>query len=158
MNKANDYNLTILLAEDDEGHASLVRKNLWRICVEDRIIHFSDGQKLLDYLFAKSGGTENFEKGKYIILLDLKMPVCNGIDTLLRLKKDSQLKKIPVIMLTTTNNPGEINLCYELGCFSYIIKPTNYNKFMEMLEHLGVFISLPNLTIPIISPVECHIS
>ena len=136
VNKANPYNLTILLAEDDRGHAALVKKNLWRICVDTHIIHFSDGQALLDYLNGQSKSSEVFQTGKYIILLDIKMPVCNGIDSLLTIKKNPRLKRIPVIMLTTTDNPGEIDLCYELGCFSYIVKPSDYNKFMENLEHL----------------------
>ena len=150
MNKENSYNLTILLAEDNKGHAALVKKNLWRICVDAQIIHFSDGQVLLDYLSGRSKYPEDFQAGKYIILLDIKMPVSNGIDSLLTIRKNPRLNKIPVIMLTTTDNPGEIDLCYELGCFSYIVKPSDYNKFMEALEYLGAFISLPNLIVPII--------
>lgn len=150
MNKENSYNLTILLAEDNKGHAALVKKNLWRICVDAQIIHFPDGQELLDYLAGRSKNQEAFQTGKYILLLDIKMPVSNGIDSLLTIKKNPRLDKIPVIMLTTTDNPGEIDLCYELGCFSYIVKPSDYNKFMEALEHLGAFISLPNLIVPTI--------
>ena len=150
MGKENCYNLTILLAEDDKGHAALIKKNLWRICIDAQIIHFSDGQELLDYLSGHSRSPEVFQAGSYIILLDIKMPVSNGINALLTIKKNSRLNKIPVIMLTTTDNPGEINLCYELGCFSYIVKPSDYNKFMEALEHLGAFMSLPNLVVPII--------
>ena len=150
MNKENSYNLTILLAEDDKGHAALVKKNLWRICVDSQIIHFPDGQGLLDYLAGHSKSPQAFQAGKYILLLDIKMPVSNGIDSLLTIKKNPRLDKIPVIMLTTTDNPGEIDLCYELGCFSYIVKPSDYNKFMEALEHLGAFISLPNLIVPTI--------
>jgi len=154
MNKADSYNMTILLAEDDKGHAALVKKNLWRICVDSQIIHFQDGQGLLDYLSGHSKSPESFHSGQYIILLDIKMPVCNGIDTLLIIKKNPRLKKIPVIMLTTTDNPGEIDLCYKMGCFCYIVKPSDYNKFMETLEHLGTFLSLSNLVVPTISGPE----
>ena len=151
MNKAGSYNLTILLAEDDKGHAALMKKNLWRICVDSQIIHFPDGQRLLDYLTGHSKNPEAFQTGKYILLLDIKMPVSNGIDSLLTIKKNPRLNKMPVIMLTTTDNPAEIDLCYEMGCFSYIVKPSDYNKFMETLEYLGAFLSLPNLVIPTIS-------
>ena len=151
MNKAISTKLTILLVEDDKGHATLVKKNLWRVCIDAQILHFSDGRPLLDYLIGQSKIPESFKTGKYIVLLDIKMPGMNGIDVLRAIKKNPNLSKMPVIMLTTTNNPGDINLCYELGCSSYIVKPSDYIKFMEAIEHLGAFISLPNLIVPTIT-------
>lgn len=158
MDKENSYSLTILLAEDDKGHAALIKKNLWLICIDAQIIHFSDGQELLDYLTGQSKGPEVFQTGRYVILLDIKMPVSNGFDSLLTIKKNPILKRIPVIMLTTTDDINEIDLCYELGCFSYIAKPSDYNKFMETLRHLGAFLSLPNLVVSTISAIPSEVS
>lgn len=141
-------NLVILLAEDDKGHAALVKKNLWRICIEARIVHFSTGEELLAYLDGQAQKGEAFKEGRHVILLDIKMPGIDGIETLRLIKTSSNLKKIPVIMLTTTNDPSEIFRCYQHGCAFYIVKPSDYNKFMDSIEHLGAFLSLPSLVIP----------
>lgn len=148
MSKTISENLTILLAEDDKGHAALLKRNLWRTCIDAQIIHFPDGQQLLTYLGGKSTQLEPFHPGRYIILLDIKMPGLSGTEVLSIVKKDPELRKIPVIMLTTTNNPHEIELCYQEGCSFYIVKPSDYVKFMEAIESLGAFLSLPTLLIP----------
>lgn len=152
MSKTISENLNILLAEDDKGHAALLKRNLWRTCIDAQIIHFSDGQQLLAYLNGTSALPEPFRPGKYILLLDIKMPGLDGTDVLKILKKNPELSKIPVIMLTTTNNPHEIELCYEEGCSFYIVKPSDYVKFMQAIESLGDFLSLPSLLIPNIEP------
>ena len=145
-------NLTILLAEDDHGHAALVQKNLWRMCVEAQIVHFSDGRKLLDYLAGSGQLSKQLICGEYIILLDIKMPGMDGLEVLHVIKSDSRLSKIPVIMLTTTDNPHEIDYCYSKGCTFYVVKPSDYVKFMETIEYLGGALSLSNLYIPAIEP------
>ena len=150
MREAISANLKILLTEDDKGHAALLTKNLWRTCVDAHIIHFSDGEKLLAYLSGESNLPEKFEPGKYILLLDIKMPKIDGIEVLRAIKKDPQMSKTPVIMLTTTNNPSEVELCYEMGCSFYVVKPADYIKFMETIEYLGAFLSISSLIIPVI--------
>ncbi len=143
---------TILLAEDDKGHAALVKKNLWRSCIDARIEHFPDGEQLLAYLRNESKRPEGFEAGRHIILLDIKMPGIDGIETLEQIKAAENLRDIPVVMLTTTNNPAEINHCYELGCAFYIVKPSDYTQFMQAIEYLGDFMSLSGLVIPTVGP------
>ena len=150
MDKVVSAKLNVLLAEDDKGHAALLKRNLWRSCIDAHIIHFPDGKELLNYLNGSSNGPETFESGRYIILLDIKMPRINGIEVLQSLKKNPELSKIPVTMLTTTNNPKEIEHCYELGCAFYIVKPADYTKFMQTIEYLGAFLSLTSLVIPMI--------
>ncbi len=141
-------NLNILLAEDDKGHASLIQKNLWRTCIEAQIVPFSDGQKLLDYLSGNGHASKQLTPGEYIILLDIKMPRMDGIETLNAIKSDPRLCKIPVIMLTTTDSRHEIDHCYSKGCTFYIAKPSDYNKFMETIEYFGSFLSLSTLVLP----------
>ncbi|HPS54770.1 MAG TPA: response regulator, partial [Sedimentisphaerales bacterium] len=84
----------------------------------------------------------------YIILLDIRMPKVDGHDVLECIKKDPKLKKIPVIMLTTADDSSEVDLCYDLGCSFYMVKPVDYNSFMEAVESLGKFLSLQYLRVP----------
>lgn len=140
----------ILLAEDDKGHAALVKRNLWRLCIDARIVHFSDGEQLLAFFDGRAHNNEQFGNGKYVVLLDIRMPGIDGIETLRRMKASSRLRNIPVIMLTTTSNPAEITRCNEYGCAFYIVKPSDYHEFMDAIENLGAFLSLPNLVIPTI--------
>ncbi len=144
MNK----NAVILIAEDDSGHYELVKRNLWLSCVESDILHFNDGQELLDFLYMADPGPKREPNGSYILLLDIRMPKVDGREVLRRIKEDVKLRDIPVIMLTTTGNETEIALCYQLGCSFYIVKPVDYNKFMEAVGNLGRFLSMKGLRIP----------
>ncbi|MHC4738023.1 MAG: response regulator [Planctomycetota bacterium] len=144
----------ILVAEDDAGHFELVKRNLWLSCVENDILHFKDGQQVLDFLYRKSDRTKLDKNGRCVVLLDIRMPKVDGRDVLRCIKADKQLRKIPVIMLTTTDRVEEIDRCYELGCSFYMVKPVNYNKFMEAVENLGAFLSLKWLQVPQIDEAD----
>lgn len=141
-------NTIILIAEDDAGHFALVKKNLWRSCVSNSFLHFKDGQEVLDFLFMRGDGPEMTPNTPYLLLLDIRMPKVDGIEVLQEIKQHPELKKIPVIMLTTTDNPKEVQRCHDMGCSFYIVKPSNYNDFMAHVEHLGAFLSLPGVGIP----------
>ena len=133
---------TILIVEDDEGHAILIRENLEAVGLRARIKHFSDGQAVLDF-FAKGVADR---PDTYLVLLDIRMPKVDGIEVLRRLKANPLLAKLPVIMLTTTDDTREINRCYALGCNGYIQKPVDYEKFADAIRNLGLFV--PLLLIP----------
>ena len=141
----------ILIAEDDAGHFLLVKKNLWHICVASDILHFKDGQDILDFLFKRGDGPVIEDGRNYILLLDIRMPKVDGHEVLKAMKAEKSLKNIPVIMLTTTDAPGEINHCYELGCSFYIIKPVDYKEFMDAIANLGNFLSLPGIRVPMVN-------
>ena len=129
----------IILAEDDEGHANLISKILRQTGITNDILHFTDGQEILDFLF-KTGEEPYIERGtNCLLLLDINLPGVNGIEILRQVKHD-ELRKIPVIMITATDDPTEIELCYELGCSNYIIKPVTYEKFNDAFKHLGEFL------------------
>ncbi|MFZ9011042.1 MAG: response regulator [Anaerohalosphaeraceae bacterium] len=83
-------------------------------------------------------------------LLDIRMPQVDGIEVLERIKADEQLRKISVIMLTTTGEAGVLKQCYELGCSYYMIKPVDYLQFMEAIQNLGKFLSLESTRLPLI--------
>lgn len=133
---------TILIVDDDEGHAILVRQNLEAAGLDNRIEHFRDGQAVLDFFFDRTGAPRHQSGDVYLVLLDIRMPKVDGIEVLRRLKADAELKKIPVIMLTTTDDQREVERCHRLGCSVYIQKPVDYDKFAEAIRRLGLFVTL----------------
>lgn len=137
--------LTILLVEADPGHAFLVTENLREAGVTNRIEHLDDGVAVLDYLTHRPPGSLQ----RFIMLLDIRMPKMDGIQVLRRLKSDRNLAIISVIMLTTTDDMREVDLCYKLGCSVYLQKPVNYERFAEAIRRLGLFVS--TLSVPVIA-------
>jgi CheY-like chemotaxis protein len=142
---------TILIVEDDEGHAILIRENLEMAGLKNPIRHFRDGQAILDFFFDRTGRAQPVPEGAYLLLLDIRMPKVDGIEVLRRLKSDPELRKLPVIMLTTTDDTREVDRCHALGCNVYIQKPVDYDRFAEAIRRLGQFVSL--LIVP---PVGTH--
>ena len=130
----------IIIAEDDEGHATLIRRNLKRAGVLNEIIHFQDGQDTLDYLFQRNEDRNRDNDMPLLLLLDIKMPRVDGVEVLRQLKAHEELRKMPVIMITTTDDPREVEHCHRLGCSNYITKPIDYNKFVEAIRKLGLFL------------------
>jgi len=139
----------ILVAEDDEGHANLIKKNLKRAGIINQVLLFQDGQEILDFLFRKETSLER-ETGKaYILLLDIRMPKVDGTQVLEQVKADPDLKKLPVIMITTTDDPREIAHCHAMGCSNYITKPIDYENFVNAIRQLGLFLSV--VQVPVIN-------
>jgi CheY-like chemotaxis protein len=139
--------VTIVLVEDNEGHARLIEKNLRRAKISNPITKLEDGQLVLDYLFGEQGYVNTPHHPPLLVLLDLNLPVVDGYRVLEKMKSDDRTKTIPIIVLTTTDDAHEINHCYELGCNVYITKPVEYEEFAEAIARLGLFLSvvmLPN--------------
>lgn len=134
--------VVILIAEDDEGHAGLIKKNLSRAGIQNKILHFSDGQEIIDFLFLKGEGSHRQTGEAYILLLDIRMPKIDGTEVLRMIKNDAELKKIPVIMITTTDDPREVDACHSLGCSNYISKPVEYEAFVNAIRQLGLFLTV----------------
>lgn len=133
---------TILVAEDDEGHATLVQRNLRRAGIVNEVVWVRDGQEALDYICSEGAYTGRPHTQPLVVLLDINMPRMGGIETLRRLKADARTKTIPAVMLTTTDDPGEVERCYELGCGVYITKPVDYDAFCEVVRRLGMFLQI----------------
>jgi CheY-like chemotaxis protein len=133
---------TILIVDDDEGHAILIRENLEAAGLPNRIEHFRDGQAVLDYFFR----TPIPPEASYLVLLDIRMPKIDGIEVLRQLKASPRFRRMPVIMLTTTDDSREVDRCHELGCNVYIQKPVDFDRFTEAIRRLGLF--LPLLVVP----------
>jgi len=132
----------LLMAEDDEGHAGLIQKNLKRAGIVNEIIHFRDGQAILDFLQQKGDGPVRNRDTSYVLLLDIRMPKLSGIEVLEQVKADPELRLLPVTMITTTDDPREVERCHALGCNNYISKPVEYENFVNAMRQLGLFLSV----------------
>jgi len=136
---------TILITDDDDGHAFLIEDNLRRAGVNVPFLRFSDGQEVLDFLFSRT--TEpTFEHDRpYLLLLDIRMPKVDGVTVLQQIKADPNLHKLPVIILTTTEDPREVERCHDLGCNVYMQKPVAFDSFAAAITRLGQFLTLLQL-------------
>jgi CheY-like chemotaxis protein len=134
--------VTIIMIEDDEGHARLIERNIRRSGVNNPIVPFSDGTAAVNYLFGPDGSGIDHKGEALLILLDLNLPDMSGIEILRRVKENDYLKCDPVVVLTTTDDSQEIRRCYELGCNVYITKPVNYESFANAIRQLGLFFSV----------------
>ena len=134
--------VTIIMIEDDEGHARLIERNIRRSGVNNDIVPFTNGTAAVNYLFGRDGTGLEHKGRALLILLDLNLPDMTGIDILRRLKQNRYLKTAPVVVLTTTDDSQEIKRCYDLGCNVYVTKPVNYDSFANAIRHLGLFFSI----------------
>jgi len=139
MTRRVDTPLSVVLIEDDPGHASLIRRNLHRAGATYEIVHLQTGTDAIDHFFAKtdSAGSTDFT----VVVLDLNLPDIDGFEILRRLKEDPITRKIPVIVLTTTDNPSDVDRCYALGCNVFMTKPVGYEDFSEAIRKLGIWLS-----------------
>lgn len=138
----NAKSVTILMIEDDEGHARLIEKNIRRAGVQNEIMPFTNGTDALQYLFGSDGSGEPSMGRSLLILLDLNLPDMTGIEILEKVKSNQHTKRTPVVVLTTTDDSREIQRCYDLGANVYITKPVNYESFANAIRQLGLFFSV----------------
>jgi CheY-like chemotaxis protein len=129
---------TSLVVDDDEGHAILIRENLEAAGLGDRVRHFNNGEALLEFLSRRAVDVA----ARYLLLLDIRMPRMDGTEVLRRLRGNPATDRLPVVMLTTTDDTREMERCYELGCSLYLQKPVDYERFAEAIRRLGLFASL----------------
>ena len=134
--------VTIIMIEDDEGHARLIEKNIRRAGVNNELIAFVNGASALDYLMGPDGSGEVSSRRQLLVLLDLNLPDMAGVEVLTKIKNNTHLKRTPVVVLTTTDDSREIQNCYDLGANVYITKPVNYDGFSNAIRQLGLFFSV----------------
>ena len=138
--------LTIFIVDDDPGHCELLKRNFRRVGISNEILVVHDGDDALDFVFCRGAYKDRARNGELLILLDVNMPGrLRGPDVLRAIKADPATKLIPVIMLTTTDDPREVNWCYELGCSVYITKPVDSAKFVEAIQRLGLLLAVVRL-------------
>ena len=140
MNNARP--VTIIMVEDDEGHARLIEKNIRRAGVANEIVPFTNGTEALAYLLGPDGSGLVNKGRQLLVLLDLNLPDMTGIDILEKVKGNEHTKRSPVVVLTTTDDQREIQRCYDLGANVYITKPVDYEGFANAIRQLGLFFSV----------------
>lgn len=136
--------IEILLVEDNMNDAELAISALQEYHLANKIEHVKDGPEALDFIFCTGKYIDRICVAPKVILLDLKLPKLNGLEVLKRLKADNKTKRIPVIMLTSSREEPDIERAYDLGANSYIVKPVDFDKFVESLKNVGYYWMLIN--------------
>jgi|SRR6185369_22387 len=132
--------ITILLVEDDPAHAEIVQRNFEDFRMANRLIHVSDGQEALDYLFRRGEYSNPANAPRPgLILLDLRLPRVEGLEVLKIIKADSNLRSIPVVVLTTSAAESDMVKAYDNHANSYIVKPVDLPQFIDMMKTLGYY-------------------
>ncbi len=138
----NAVPVTIILIEDDAGHARLIEKNVRRAGMNNMILPFTDGTSALEYLFGRDSRGHRHTDTALLVLLDLNLPDMSGLDILRRIKVDEALRRVLVVVLTTTDDKVEIQRCYDLGCNACITKPVDHESFASTVRQLGLFLAV----------------
>ena len=137
--------MEILLVEDNPADAEMALRAFEKSHVANQVYHVEDGASALDFLFAAGAyaGRKSAPPPR-LVLLDLKLPKVDGLEVLKRLKADARTKMIPVVVLTSSREDRDIVESYKLGVNSYIVKPVDFEKFVQAVEHLGLYWLLLN--------------
>ena len=136
----NINNIEILFAEDSTDDAALTIRAFKKGGLINSIHHVKDGAEALDFIYCKGNYADrNAKNSPKLILLDLKMPKITGIEVLTKIKSDPNLKSIPVVILTSSQEDPDIKLCYELGASSYIVKPVDSDNFFQTIKEVGFY-------------------
>lgn len=136
MNKNAD---AILLVEDNPDDAELTKLALARHGLDGRVVHVSDGMQALDYLYRRDGFSNRKGGDPILVLLDLKMPLLDGIGVLREIKGSDTLCNIPVVVLTSSTEPSDLQRAYDAGTNAYIAKPTEFAQFLSAMKHVCEF-------------------
>jgi CheY-like chemotaxis protein len=137
--------MTIVLVEDDPGQARLIERNLRRAYCTNDIVTLSAGQQAVDYRLKECTYAGATHALPLLLLLDLNLPGLDGYQVLTCLKADAPTRHIPLIILSTTEEPSETERCYALGCNIYLTKPVEYEQFAAAIRQLGLFLSIVKL-------------
>jgi two-component system response regulator len=137
--------IDILLVEDNLHDVELTLHSLKKVNIANRIVVMNDGAAALELLFGTGrDGEREVNLRPKVILLDLKLPKVDGLEVLRRVKGDERTKTIPVVVLTSSTEEQDIVESYRLGVNSYIVKPVDFDKFVESVSHLGFYWVLLN--------------
>ncbi len=135
---------TILLAEDNMNDVELTLAALEDLNIANSVVVVNDGVEAMEYLKREGKYKERSEGNPTVILLDIKMPRMDGFEVLQAIREDKNLKKIPVVMLTSSREEKDLVKTYELGVNAYVVKPVDFDQFMDAVKQLGIFWALVN--------------
>jgi CheY-like chemotaxis protein len=134
----------ILLAENDPRDVELTLKGLAEYRLTNDVFTVNNGEEALDYLFRRGRFSQRPEGLPAVILLDLKMPLVSGLEVLQELKTDERLRQIPVVVLTSSREDHDLEVCYRLGVNAYVVKPLGFPEFVEAVKTIGIFWAVLN--------------
>lgn len=138
--------VTIVLVDDDPGHNELARRSLRRAGCENPVETFQSGNDALDYVFCRGSFSTRNPQQLLWIVLDINLPGrCDGIEVLRQIKSSSATRRIPVVMFTTTDDPREVDRCYDLGCNVYLAKPVDPSEFADTVGFLANLVATVQL-------------
>jgi len=141
----DDQQVEILLVEDNPNDAALTMRSLKKGNFLNKVHWVKDGQEALDYLTCTGAYAERHEDDHpKLILLDLKMPKVDGLEVLKRVKSDERLRVIPVVVMTSSNEPPDVTRCYQFGVNSYVVKPVEFGAFVEAVAKIGMYWIMTN--------------
>lgn len=129
----------ILLVDDSVNDVTLIKAALRNAHFGNEIIVAEDGEEALDFLYKRGKFADYLGEEPIFILLDIKMPLMNGIEVLKIIRKDAAFNKVPIIMLTSSRDSNDLNECYNSGANSFVVKPVNINDFMNVVKELGQY-------------------
>lgn len=137
-----DNDMVILLADPDMSYVQLTHNTLKAKGLTNEIIHFGSGNEILDFLFRRGEGCRRIDHKSYLLVMDIQMPVVDGLEVLRQVKESPVLKEMPVIILTSTDDQCVIDRCHALGCNLYITKPMDFERFTEIIREFGGFLRM----------------
>jgi CheY-like chemotaxis protein len=140
----NYQQVDILLAEDSVADAEMTLRTLKRRCIANNIEWVKDGAEALEYLHCEGKYAGRGNGNPKLVLLDLKMPRLDGLQVLERMKGDARTKSIPVVMMTSSREEGDLVRSYERGVNSYVVKPVDFTDFAETVAQVGMYWMIAN--------------
>ena len=136
----SDNAVEILLVEDNPRDAELTIRALKKRNLANSLYHVEDGVEALDFLFARGKYADrDINEAPKVVLLDLKLPRINGLEVLTTLKADERTQAIPVVIVTSSAEDPDVQKAYQLGANSYVIKPVQFDAFMEAMVRVGIY-------------------
>ena len=141
----NDFqHVEILLAEDSSADAEMTMRTLRKRGIANRVVWVKDGVEALDYLFSEGSYSDRPDGYPKLVLLDLKMPRMDGLQVLQRMKQDARTQTIPVVMMTSSREEGDMFASYKLGVNSFVVKPVDFDSFAETVAEVGMYWMITN--------------
>jgi len=134
----------ILLAEDNPQDAELTLTALGEYNIANEVVVVTDGAQAIDYLYRRGNYSTRAEGNPAVVLLDLKMPKVDGLEVLRTIKQDEKLKTVPVVMLTSSREEADVVKSYSLGVNAYVVKPVDFQAFLDAVRQLGAFWTVHN--------------
>jgi CheY-like chemotaxis protein len=138
----------ILMVEDDPKDVELILTALEEYKLANEVVVTRDGEEALDYLYCRRNFQTRTHDNPAVLLLDLKLPKVDGLEVLQQIKSDEKLSMIPVVVLTSSREEGDMVASYKLGVNAYVVKPVDFHEFVNAIKELGIFWAVINEPAP----------